>query len=258
MQEGSTLGVHKSKADDEVAETTREAALGPRRAVGPLRYAFTRAAQDWYYGLIPFGALNIVWLALVITIVGGPPATAAMLAVARDAAIGYGAEPKNFYIYLRTYFGRAWKLGIVTLLGTIILVTDIRFYSDALSSSPAFFNLGVFFLIYILIVWLEILLVAWPMMVDRPDMRIRDVLRNASLLVLRTPGASFGLALLVILVTILSVALAFLIATALAAFVSLLAQHYLHIQAPVLADFPPTVGEVSSEARAVAGDEEEK
>src|SRR6478736_1372277 len=130
MQEGSTLGVHNSKTDDDAAVATQQSAIGPRRAAGPLRYAFTRAAQDWYYGLIPFGALNIVWLALVITIVGGPPATAAMLAVARDAAIGYGAEPKNFYIYLRKYFGRAWGLGIISFLGTLILVTDMRFYSD--------------------------------------------------------------------------------------------------------------------------------
>ena len=50
-----------------------------RRAPGPLRLAFTRAVQDWWYGLLPFAALNMLWLLLVLTVVAGPPATAAML-----------------------------------------------------------------------------------------------------------------------------------------------------------------------------------
>jgi uncharacterized membrane protein YesL len=221
-----------------------------------LRYAFTRAIQDWYYGLIPFAALNFVWLLLVLTVVGGPPATAAMLAVARDAAIGYGAEPKNFYIYLKQYFRRAWGLGIVTFLGSVILVTDLGFYADALGGNPVLFNAGIFFLLYVLIVWLEVLLVAWPLMVNQPEMSIRDVMRNAVVVTLRTPGAAFGLALLVVILCLFSLALAVLVALALAAIASLLAQHYLHFQAPVLANFPPTVGEAAAQAPIVESDEE--
>jgi len=60
--------------------------------------------QDWWYGLIPFAAVNLLWMFMVVTVVAGPPATAAMLLVARDAAVGEGAEPRNFFIYLRQYF----------------------------------------------------------------------------------------------------------------------------------------------------------
>jgi uncharacterized membrane protein YesL len=219
------------------------------RAPGPVRLAFTRAAQDWYYGLIPFSVMNLVWLALVLTVVGGPPATAAMLGVARDAAIGYGPEPSTFFIYLKQYFWRAWGLGIVTLVGTIILVTDIRFYADALKGNPLLVNTGVYFLLYVLFVWLEVLLIAWPLLVNQPQMSIRDVVRNAAILTLRTPGASLGLALAVLFLSVLSLFLAFLAAMALAAFLSLLAQHYIHVQAPVLANFPPPVGEVAAQAQ---------
>src|SRR5690242_17669899 len=86
---------------------------------GPLRYAFVRTVQDWWYGLIPFAILNLVWAVAVLTVVAGPPATAAMLAVARDAAIGQGVEPSNFFFYLRRLFWRAWALGLVTLLGSV-------------------------------------------------------------------------------------------------------------------------------------------
>ena len=223
------------------------------RTPGPLRLSFTSATQDWYYGLIPFAITNLMWLALVLTVVGGPPATAAMLGVARDSAIGYGAEPSSFFLYLKRYFWRSWGFGIITLIGTIILVTDIRFYADLLKGDPLILNIGVYFLIYVLIVWIEFLLVAWPLLVNQEEMSIRDVMRNAAIVTLRNPGAGLGLVLMVIFLTVIATALAFLLATALAAFISLVAQHYLHIQAPVLANFPSRPGE-----GAVAPPEEEE
>jgi uncharacterized membrane protein YesL len=229
------------------------APLNARRsplAAGPLRLAFTRAFQDWWYGLIPFAVMNFAWLVLVITIVAGPPATAAMMAVARDAAIGQGGEPGIFFLYLRRFFWRAWALGLITFLGTLILLTDLSFYSVALSDNPLIFNVGVFFLLYVLVVWLEFLLIAWPLLVDRPDMSLGNVMRNAAILTLKKPGANLGLALIVLFLSVISIALAVAVALVLAALVSLLAQHYLNIQAPMLANFPlrPGIGVVPPEA----------
>ena len=109
------------------------------RRPGPVRLAFTRAAQDWYYGLIPFGVMNFFWLLSVLTVVAGPPATAAMLAVARDAATEQGGEPRLFFPYVKQYFWRAWKFGLVTLLGSIILVGDIQYYADLRWAGTSFY-----------------------------------------------------------------------------------------------------------------------
>jgi uncharacterized membrane protein YesL len=220
------------------------------RTPGPLRLAFSRAVEDWYYGLIPFAALNFVWLICVLTVVAGPPATAAMLGVARDAAIGQGAEPSNFIYYLRRFFWRAWKLGLITALGSIILVVDLGFYAEALSGNLLLLYIGVIFLLYALVVWLEFLLIAWPLLVNQPEMPIRHVLRNAAILTLRVPGANLGLAVIVILLCVLSFFLAIIVSLALAAFVALLAQHYLHRQAPMLAHWPPRPGEAARPAEA--------
>ncbi len=210
---------------------------------GPLRLAFTRAVQSWYYGLIPFSIMNLLWLASVLTVIGGPPATAAMLAVARDALVGQGGEPRDFLPYMRRYFRRAWSLGLVSLLGTIILVTDIAFYTSLMSGNLVLENTGILCLVYVLIVWLEFLLLAWPLMVNQPDMPLRDVMRNAAILTLRVPAASFVMALLVATLCVLSVFVAIVFALAFAAFVSLLLQHYLYLQAPILAGIPPLPGE---------------
>jgi uncharacterized membrane protein YesL len=186
--------------------------------------------------------MNFLWLVSVLTIIGGPPATAAMLAVARDAIVLQGGEPRRFFPYMRQYFWRSWRLGLASFLGTVILVTDINFYANIVRD-PLLANVGVLFLIYLLSVWLEVLLIAWPVLVNHPDMALRDVVRNAAIFVLRHPGANLGLALMVIFLYICSVLVSVLVALAIAALVSLLVQHYLYLQDPLLANLQPLPGE---------------
>jgi uncharacterized membrane protein YesL len=171
-----------------------------------------------------------------------------MLAVARDAVAGQTDDPGHFFTYLRRFFWRAWGLGLITFLGSVILVTDMFYYAGLMSGNAILANTGVFFLLYVLIVWIEFLLLAWPLLVDRPNMPILDVMRNAAILTLRRPGANFGLALIVIVLYVLSFTLAVILALAFAAIVALMVQHYLHIQAPQLANFPPSPGEDAVQA----------
>src|SRR5690349_8450274 len=64
--------------------------------MGLVRIAFTRAIQDWWYALINLAVMNLIWFACIVTVVAGPPATAALLEVARDAAVPQGAELSTF------------------------------------------------------------------------------------------------------------------------------------------------------------------
>jgi len=222
---------------------SRAKALGVARGAGPLRLAFTRAVQDWWYGLVPLAILNLVWFLCVLTVVAGPPATAALLVVARESAVGYGTEPSTFFHALRRYFWRAWSLALVTAAGSFLFVFDLYYYNDRLSGLGFATTVGTVFLFYVLILWFEFLLLAWPLLVDQPEMALRYVLRNALICTLRTPGANFGLALLIVVLTALCIWLSPLVGLALGALVALIVQHYLHVQAPVLANFPPMPGE---------------
>jgi uncharacterized membrane protein YesL len=209
----------------------------------PLLSAFARAAEDWWYGLIPFAVINLLWFGCVITVVAGPPATAALLAVARDAAVGQGAEPSTFFWTLRRLFWRSWALGLITAAGTLFLLVDLRFYSEALQGTGLLASLGIGVLGYIFLIWCEAVLIAWPLMVNQPEMALRDLLRNTAIFTLRYPGSNLGLALIVAVLAVFGFLVSFLIPLALGAFVALLVQHYLHVQAPILAAWPPRPGE---------------
>jgi uncharacterized membrane protein YesL len=222
--------------------------------MGTVRVAFTRAIQDWWYALINLAVINLIWFGFVVTVVAGPPATAALLVVARDAAVGQGAEFSTFFSALRRLFWRAWKLGIVTALGTVMLIFDLYFYADRLDGSGVLYTAGIVFLLYVLVIWIEIQLIAWPLLVDRPEMQVRHVLRNSAVVTLRLPGASLVLVFLVAVLTVVSVYLAPFTALALGAVVALMVQHYLNLAAPVLANFPPRPGEGFPDAPPVSAE----
>ena len=60
-----------------------------------------------------------------------------------------------------------------------------------MSGNPILLNTGIFFLLYVLIVWLEFLLIAWPLLVDQPDAAPRRYALIAAVLTLRVPPANF-------------------------------------------------------------------
>ncbi len=212
----------------------------------PLLRAFTKAVEDWWYGMIPFAVLNLLWFVCVLTVVAGPPATAALLSVARDAAIGQGAEPSSFFYAFRRLFWRSWQLGAFTAAGTFFLVLDIRFYGLLLSGNSLIYGMGMTMLVYLLLLWCEGLLIAWPLLVNQPQMALRDLLRNTVVFILRAPLLNLGLTAIVALLMLFGLVVSFIIPLALGSILALLVQHYLHLQAPTLAAWPPSPGETSA------------
>ncbi|HUS14748.1 MAG TPA: DUF624 domain-containing protein [Chloroflexia bacterium] len=210
------------------------------RAVGR---AFSLAIQDWWNGLIPLAVVNVLWLVCVLTVIGGPPGTAALLVVARGATGGHAVDPRTFVTALRPLFWRSWGLGAVSAAGTLFLTVDWAFYRVQLQDLGLGYGAGMLLLTYALVVWLEFLLIAWPLLVDQPHLRLRDVLRNAGILTLRYPAANLGLAVLVLLLVLIALVVAPMIGLAVGAMVALLAQHYLNQQVPALGVFPPLPGE---------------
>src|SRR6476659_8003834 len=132
--------------------------------MGAVRIAFTRAVRDWWYGLIPFAIINLMWFGFVVSVVAGSSTKNALLVCARDSAIGQGTELSTFFHALRRYFWRAWALGLVSAVGTVLLTFDLKFYSDTLSGSGLLFTMGILFLLHVLVLWGEPLLPVSPLL----------------------------------------------------------------------------------------------
>jgi hypothetical protein len=193
-----------------------------------------RAIRDWWRELLVNSLASLVWFGLSITIIGGPPAAAALYVTARAAILHESPDWRLFLAALRTYFMRAWVLALVGLVGIVIWFVDLQFYLGALGGQGVLGWAGAIFVIYVGVVWLQVLLYAWPIMVCRDDLRLPQLLRNGFIIALRFPFASFINSLFLALLLLASWYLPPLFVLVLPPIVALLGLHSLYLLVPEL------------------------
>ena len=152
-----------------------------------------RAFAAWWGEWPLLMLLNLAWLALQIPIVTGPPATAAMYAMARRVADGEGVGPRQAWQSLRAMFWPAWGWGAVNLVLAVVVIGNFAAYGAAPGLGWAALRLAWGSLT---VLWIAINLFYWPFWLAQADQRMVTTLRNALVMCLKAPG--FGLTLLVI------------------------------------------------------------
>lgn len=182
---------------------------------------------DYYYEILPFTALNLLWLAclLGLPLIGGsivrafpvapallaflasliciPPALAGLFYAARTFADGYNIGPRDFFIGFRRYFWRAWQLALVDLIVGALIAGNLWFYFRL----PNALKIVTILWVYVILFWLAIQPYLFGLLVFQRDKRLRTTARNAALLVLANAGYSFGLLVLAVVFLILSIGL---------------------------------------------------
>ena len=73
---------------------------------------FARAIALWWREFAFLLLLNFIWLLAQVTIVFGPPTTAALAAIAGRLADGELIDFSDFWRPLRANFGAAWQWGL--------------------------------------------------------------------------------------------------------------------------------------------------
>ena len=178
-----------------------------------------RAFRLWWGELVPLTLLNLAWLALQVPIVTGPPATAAMYAVARRVADGELASLRGAWQALRQMFWPAWVWGALNAVIVVLVCVNFIVYGAAPGLGWAALRLawGA-----IALLWFAANLFYWPFWLAQSDRRAMLTWRNALLLYFKAP--SFGLTLLVLcaLLIFAAVAITLPLAVALMAWLALI------------------------------------
>lgn len=182
---------------------------------------------DYYYEILPFTALNLLWLGclLGLPLVGGgivrafpvapailaflasliciPPALAALYYAARTFVDGYNIGPRDFFIGFRRYFWRAWQLALVDLIAGALIIGNLWFYGRL----PGAIRLIAIVWLYVVAFWLAMQPYLFGLLVYQRDKRLRTTVRNAALLVLANLGYSLALLVLTLIFLVLSIGL---------------------------------------------------
>jgi len=162
---------------------------------------------------------NLIWLALQIPIVTGPPATAAMYVIARQLADGELIEPRHGLNALRRMFAPAWVWGALNLLIVGAVVGNFWFYQSA--TGWLWIGLRLVWGV-IALGWFAINLFYWPFWLAQEQHSLGLTFRNSFLFLAKRPGLALTLMLMSALLIVVSVLTTLPLATALMAWLALI------------------------------------
>lgn len=183
---------------------------------------------DYYYEILPFTAVNLMWIICLfgLPLLGGaavralpvppmllvflasliciPPSFAGLFYAARQYADGANIGPRDFLIGVRTLFWRAWQLALADLIVGGLVVANFVFYVTR--TTPVLKLIALPWL-YVIIFWLMLQPFLFGLLVYQRDRRLLTTARNAALLVLANLGTSLGLLVIAAIFLLLSVGL---------------------------------------------------
>jgi hypothetical protein len=186
--------------------------------MSPLRI-WARAIGLWWRELIVWTIFNVVWFALQIPIVTGPPATAAMFVIARRVAAGEYVDFRDGVRALREMFIPAWKWGAITLILIVVIGGNLWFYQ---TDHGLPWDLLRIVWITIGLVWFTASLFFWPFWLAQADRRVSVTLRNVALFIAQRPGLALILVLSSLVVATASTLVTLPLVVALMSWLSLL------------------------------------
>jgi len=142
------------------------------------------ALRLWWREWIGMILLNILWLALQIPIVTGPPATAVLFTVAERIHADDYWELQELWPLLRELFWPAWRWGLPNLLFLIVMAVNVYAYQNASGIGWLLLRLvwGT-----LLAAWLALNLFYWPFWLNQEDKSLRATYGNCGRFFLLNP-----------------------------------------------------------------------
>ncbi len=168
---------------------------------------FGAALKDTYYELFELALLNMLTVLLLLPVVTGPPALAALWAMGNRVAQGEPVNTRAYLNALRVHFGRAWAVTGLNLVAVGVVAANFWFYNpgnNPLGLSP---HLSLYIQagwVGMLVFWLLLSQYLFPLLLEQEDQRLRTGLRNAAVLLVTRPGFAVILLLLTTLVAMVS------------------------------------------------------
>jgi len=168
--------------------------------INPFR-VLIHAARLWWRDWIGMILLNILWLALQIPIVTGPPATAVLYAIAQRIHEDEYWEMQELWPLLRELFWPAWRWALPNVILLLALAVNFYAYQNVAGAGWAILRLvwGA-----LLILWLMLNLFYWPFWLSQADKSWRTTMANCGRFLLLNPWPSLILSLFALILLAVS------------------------------------------------------
>ncbi len=155
-----------------------------------------RAIALWWREFAFLLLLNFIWLLAQVTMVFGPPTTAALAAIAGRVADGELIDFSDFWQALRANFGAAWRWGLAQWAIYGVLGYNLFAYAGVTGTSVLALRYAWTLMA---VAWFAVNLYFWPLHFAQADRRFTTTLGNAFKMALLHPGFTTLYALLALL-----------------------------------------------------------
>jgi uncharacterized membrane protein YesL len=182
------------------------------------------AAVDAESGQALTGVLLV--LMLVLMTVGPNPAAAGIHLWANRLVKEERVEFSLFWEGLRTFWWKALRLFLISMVGFVLLFINALFYLRSESQILQLFGIVWLYAIYF---WASMQIYQLPLLIEQEDKRLRLVLRNSFFLALSNFLTTFVVLVVCTVLTVLSLGLTRLIALVTGATVALICTRALHL-----------------------------
>jgi len=164
------------------------------------------------------GSFTAIGVALLLSVLSFGPANAGLYAIAERITEGRTSSWRDFVAGVRTHGRASLQIYGVWMLGLVLLLFNLQFYS--LNGSQLSALVSVLFL-YLVIVWFGLLIYIGPLMILQTDKRLRVIARNAGLMTFGRPIFTIGTLLFMAVIMVSSIWLVILLFLVTFAFLAL-------------------------------------
>lgn len=137
------------------------------------------AFRDTWQELWTILIVNLLFLLGLVLMVPGPPVTLALFYYGNRIAHGDDANERDFLRAVRTYWGPAWRWGLMNLL-VIGLLTGDYYLIARLTENPGAASILQGLYLALLASWLLLQLFTLPFLFEQTEPRVLQALRNGA------------------------------------------------------------------------------
>jgi uncharacterized membrane protein YesL len=160
---------------------------------------------------------NALYLVMLVSVLTLGPSSAGLYAVAERVTDGRTSSWRDFFAGMRADPVLSWKVYGLWMLGLVVILVNLQFYSQNESTIAAF--LRILFL-YFAVVWFGFLMYIGPLLQLQTDKRIRTIARNAALMTFGRPLFTLVTLALMAIIVVASVWLPILLLLATVSFLA--------------------------------------
>jgi hypothetical protein len=148
--------------------------------------------------------LNLLWVLLLIPIVTGPPATAALYAIARRMYDEEVWDLQDTWRFMRELFWPSWRWALPNLVFLFVLAGNFFIYQDV--EGVLWVVLRIVWAL-LLILWLMLNLYFWPFWLAQEDKSLRTTYANCARFLVLNPWPVLIITFICMLFLVVSVLL---------------------------------------------------